>query len=761
MAKPKNDDLIAQRLGNKISDEVGNSEEDELQTVMSDFDKVLADVIGHFNMTHFDRDGFITKLQSIELENKSDQEAIRKILGGIRSDFNRASFSNNTDMLLRRDIANICAQMPEMRECVYMVRDAIIESDTVTGGVSRTIIFGDGDNDRNRTVVSDIESKYDLLMAIKNFCIPQTLMIGEMYINVIPYSRLFEELEEQSRQQNQYVGGKYKDSPHTESYGIFSQENLRYLKESVSMDTKVDTELASKVEQDPKLNQKAKSTSDIEPYLTSVLKNIDVYNGGPTILLSEMGVDGLREFLKNESGNYIEDREDPAYFENVIMGSDDGNGKNYSHIKGCYIKYLDPLKVIPVRLDRRVIGYYYVTTTADLQSGQNPVQPNGLVDISFNYMAKDQNLVNSLANIIIRSFDKRLLEKNIQLKNEIADIIMEHRFNEARLQFIYIPENEVVRLVINEDSEGKGHSIIEPSLFPARMYLLLTAYNMIYTLNNTTTRVHYIKSSGLNKDYAAQIQRAMRKYQARRITIDDFYSYSGALNKISGVGEMFLPSGRGDNKALETDTIQSVDNPINMEFLELQRRQAISGTGVPALMIMNAIDEIDFAASIKLANSRFLSTVSSYKIDFNRGFTKLYRLILRYSSDLSDAEINSLQFKFNETKQSMLSISSDMIQNFNTLSELISQIYFNADELATEEGKPTDLSVALRKEIAREFLPQLNYAQLDDIVNRVRISANERELERRVAKAKIEPADIQELKGETNDDDGENPDEEA
>ena len=36
---------------------------------------------------------------------------------------------------------------------------------------------------------------------------------------------------------------------------------------------------------------------------------------------------------------------------------------------------------------------------------------------------------------------------------------------------------------------------------------------------------------GLNKDYASQIQKAMRKFQARRITIDNIYSYFQDLKK--------------------------------------------------------------------------------------------------------------------------------------------------------------------------------------------------------------------------------------
>jgi phage gp16-like protein len=399
---------------------------------------------------------------------------------------------------------------------------------------------------------------------------------------------------------------------------------------------------------------------------------------------------------------------------------------------------------VPITLDRRVAGYCYVSTKAN--SHINPAQPNGIVDVSVAHYTKDKQLVNSLADIVIRSFNKQMLDNNIKLKSEIADVIMGHRFSDSKLLFVFIPENEVVRLIVNEDENGKGHSIIEPSLFPARMYLLLTMYNMIYTLNNNTTRIHYLKSSGLNKDYAAQVQRAIRKFQSRRITIDDIYSYSGVLNKVGGMGEMVLPSGRGDYKAIETDTIAAVDKPIDTEFLEQQRRQAISGTGVPALMVINALDEVDFAKTLEMANTRYLSTVSSYKIDFNKGLTRFYQLILKHNTDLTDNEINSFLYKFNNIRQPALNITNQMINDFNTLNELAEKIYFSNNELQTEDEKPSNIAIMLKKELAQEYLPQLDLSKLDEVVERVRIKANEMTLKQKAASGAIDAKDIDSIK---------------
>lgn len=764
---------IVDKLANEISADVGNMHEDELFAISNSFDTTLNNALKVFNSSSFDNDGFIRKMKDLDIDKK-DKDMVKNVLNNLKQEYIDASSLNQSELLLRRDMYNICTQMPEMRDVIYVVRDAIIECNVSTGEVSRSMTFENhNDNATFEAQAKEIELRHDLLMAIKNFIVPKALMAGEMYIHVVPYAKLFAEIEavKTSKQSARKPGGilnkekSFRESVPTEvmdgfieSKSLYSDSNFKLLTESVSHITKVDSSDVYKINDTNTTNANTNSnTVDklAKDQVKSLLENIHVCKGS-SVLMQEMGADGLRDFiLEDYDKNNPKKTSKQTHFSeamgsNRIGGSifgnineDDIEIKEYSHIKGCYIKYLDGLRMVPIRMDRRVIGYYYVTTTMDL--AVNPAQPKGIVDLSYQNYTRDKNLVDSLSSMIIKSFDKKMLERNIKLKSEIAEVIMAHKFSEGRLSFIYIPENEVIRLVINEDENGRGHGIIEPTLFPARMYLMLNLYNMLYTLNNTTTRVHYIKSSGLNKDYASQIQRTMRKFQSRRITIDDIYSYQGVLNKVGGMGEMVLPAGRGDYKAIETDTIPAVDKPIDVEFLEQQRRQAISGTGVPHLLVINAIDEVDFAKTLEMANTRFLSTVSSYKIDFNRGLTKLYQLLMKYSTDLEDDIIQSFRFQFNAIKQQELNITADMVTQFNAMFELVSAVYYSKDDMEDKEGKATPKQMHLRRELAKDYLPQLDFDRLDEIVKRVNVAATDDVLQKRVSAVNITDEDLDEV----------------
>ena len=771
---------FSDQLSSDISKDVGNMYGDELTRVSDRFDKTLIDALKSFNSSTFDEDGFIKKMQDLSMGNKKDKDMIKNVLNNIKNEFIDVSSLNHSELLMRRDLFNICTQMPEMRDVVMVVRDSIIECNVSTGEVSRQVTFENHDNETFNAQVKEIETRHELLMAIKNFIVPRTLMIGEMYIHVVPYAKLFAELEAvRNLKADQGLPNPIRNfresipqdvmESFVETKSLFNNENLKLMMESVTPTVQTDATDTYKMEKDNK-----GTTNNIQPdhinkqYMETLLKNIHIANGS-SVLMEEYGVEAFHHFLmedykknsvKNKTNAHFQEGPDHfiqemnKYFSETPIHRDSKavlgkipeehiNYSTYSHIKGCYVKYLDGLRMVPIRLDRKVIGYYYISTSMDLQI--NPAQPHGIVDLSFQTYTRDKNLVDNLASLIIRSFDKKMLEKNIKLKNEIAEIIMAHRFSEGRLSFIYIPENEVIRLIINEDENGRGHSILEPTLFPARMYLMLTLYNMVFTLNNTMTRIHYIRSSGLNKDYAAQIQRTMRKFQSRRITIDDIYSFHGVLNKVGGMGEMILPAGRGDYKALETDSISPVDNPIQIEFLEQQRRQAISGTGVPYLLVINALDDVDFAKTLEMANARFLSTVSAYKVDMNRGITLFYQLLLKHSTDLEDDVIHSFRFQFNAVKQQEMNITVDMINNFNQIVEMVATIFYSQAELEDADGKPSPTLRHLKKELAKEYIPHLDFEKLEEIIKEVDLAAKEDQLQDRVADIDLSEDDVKDI----------------
>ena len=529
--KKINESEFINNLSTEIAKDVNNNDVDQIDQIYSQFTAVLNDSLKHFNSSSFDTDGFLQRLENMDLGDKENKEVLKNILNSSKVDYADVQALNRSEILIKRDLENVCFQMPELKTAISIMGDSIIESNIATGEVSRTYLFENNEDVINDSKVIEIERTYKLFNAIKNYIVPRTLVTGESYVLVTPYSKLFAELK--ARKEKEYtLWNKNRGVVH-ESHSLYSEENLKLLMESVSPPVKLDNDDSIKLENPDKKLESETVDRISKEHMKMILENITVSND-TSLLLEEFGPDGLAEFLKAEINSKQITPSDRVLAEaqlldglidNQAVPTTDEELDKFQDIKGCYIKYLNGLQIVPIRLDRKIIGYYYITTSMDLAI--NPAQPMGIVDLSYQHYTKDKNLLENLSKLIIQAFDKKMLENNIKLKNEIAEIVMSHKFANGRLSFVFIPENEVVRFAINEDEEGKGHSVIEPSLFPARLYTMLLLFSMIYVLNNLPTRIHYVKSSGLNKDYAAQIQKIMRRIQSRRITIDDIYSFSG------------------------------------------------------------------------------------------------------------------------------------------------------------------------------------------------------------------------------------------
>ena len=409
--------------------------------------------------------------------------------------------------------------------------------------------------------------------------------------------------------------------------------------------------------------------------------------------------------------------------------SDTGISKDFRNIKGVYIRILPATKLIPIRIDRIVIGYYYISDlTRPEQAGMR--RNSGLSgytlkspSIGYDSFSPDQMFCERLANKIINNFDLKFMHDNASLYQQIVAILEQHKFNEAMLRFVFIPAEHVQQFTINKDGIGKGHSMLEPGLVTARMYMFLKLYSILYQINNSQIRVYNVRQSGMDKNYRQFIQQVMKKFAERRITTSDIFNYRQSIPKVSGSSELILPMGASDKPPVTFETIEAATTPINNDLLENLKNEAINATPVPSAMVQGAMSELDFAKEVELANTRFMSMVSSYKIDFNMDITRMYRKILRWETDIDPELLKSLRFSLQMPTAKTLSVTSDMIGNFNSLKELIFEIFLTKDEIKGvngEEGGSNGVAREYAKLLLAKFIPSLDPEMLEDLAAQAR-----------------------------------------
>ena len=687
------------------------------------------------------------------------------------------------DIALRQDLDLVISQIPEYYTSVTMVRDAICEADVVTGRLSRDIKFdkvdlSESESENTISKIEQIEEKLELHQIIKNHMVFNTLQYGEGYIYVIPYAKVFADLHKYRTSSNDKITGgvmsMFNDTSSTlDGFGYHEHAVEKRLSDTIVMESAPTSEPKKKrgdykrntgmyqeaalfteaeiQEINPRYhsitdkndeNYKKQNDKDAEfdKSIAEMAKNISYIEEDIAVPVIEQSAHDLvavyREKYRERTEGFIQ--ESKTFFESVMDEKEEQNETNgippeFSKIKGVYMRILPATKLIPIRIDRVVIGYYYISDlTRPEEAGDR--KNSGLhsytlrsPSIGYDTFSPDQMFCDKLANKIINNFNLKFMRDNVSIHKQIVAVLQAHKFNEARMRFIFIPAEHVVQCTINKDGMGKGHSMLEAGLVTARMYMFLKLYCLLYQINNSGMRAYYLRSSGIDKNYKALIQDTVRKFAARRITANDIFNYRNAMPKISGGSEVVMPLGPGDKRPIDIENIAPAESPLSIDFLNQSKDEAINANPVPSAMVQGAMSELDFAKEVETANERMHTYCASLKIDFNPDITRLYKIIMRYETDIDPKIINSLKFSFRQATAKKLAVTTEMLNNFNGVVDLVHKTFLTKEEQKEMEGDTEDKGAVgreLDKLLITEYLGSaIDVDRMEELVKQARKTA--------------------------------------
>lgn len=759
--------------------------EDDIQVTKDEITETITGILNQYGLST--DMSFVEKMATMKFHNNKGEEVQLEELPSELRDAAFLPVNTIADIALRQDLDMIISQLPEWYVALQVTRDAICEADVVKGNLSRTIEFDrmNLDDSEQANIISkieEVEDRMELHQIIKNHVVFNTCLYGESYVYCIPYAKVFSDLytyrlNKADKKNSTDVSNMFETSSMMNGYGYSEHSVEKSLnacsaindahspsndkskkKKRSTLDGCWVTE-AEIMEINPMYHaevmnsdgtKNAKMTEEMDTKYENLMRdigdNISYIEQDIALPVIEQSAHDLKAVYDtkynafNDKDGYIQEVD--SFFEHVMMEAEDQEptpfDKHFARIKGCYVRILPATKLIPIRIDRTIIGYYYISDqTRPEKSGER--RNSGLSgytlrtpSIGYDTFSPDQMFCEKLANKIISNFDLKFMRDNTALHSQIVSILQAHKFNEAMMRFIYIPAEHVCAFSINKDGDGRGHSMLEPGLISARMYMFLKLYSLLYQINNSQVRVYNLRMSGIDKNYKQFVQETMRKFAARRVTANDVFNYRSSMTKVSGGSELIMPMGANNEAPIAVDTLPAAESPINNDLLEAMKAEAVNSTPVPALLLTNGgVSEIEFAKETELANTKFESFISSCKIDFNRDTTKLYRRILRWETDIDPTILQDLKFTFRMPTAKQLTITSDKINNFNALVELLLPIFLTPEELkgGKDDGENNSpIAREYKKLLIAEHLPELDIDRYEELANMARDEANKMQL---------------------------------
>lgn len=680
-------------------------------------------------------------------------------------------------ILEQSDIHEVSSQLIELSEAILITRDAIISADVVEGRMSRTLKIDNVDEDDKEGAISIIETmekKFKLLEKIKNFIVPKTLEFGEFYVYIIPYSKLFSDFDKAKSKMGGYGDRLYRESTVFESFDVDVRKSKETKKASElhrEFYEWCDSVYESYTIQDKTRNSKATqkkisdtvSKDEFRKDMQNILEHVTVSPFELPLPVLEEGVGSiemLKQHMIDQNVIYMErgesDEIEYKYVEKVSTFTESNlkpdnvfdtindskvddsetfgtkskekkeKKEDFSSIKDCYVKMIDPMKMVPIKVMNTTIGYYYiqsedVTPLAGAAS-------NTLYFSKFDDHRKERTLVDAIAERIVKNFDKPFLEKNSKFKSLIVDALNYYNLNERKLKFQFIPVEYVQEFKIDEDMDGNGTSMIKKSLFYAKLYLMILLFKiMSIILNSNDTKVNYVKKSGIDKDIANKIQEIARIKQSRQININDLFSYTTIINKVGNGSEMYIPTGRSGERPIETEILSGQDIQLNGDLLEMLKNSYILGTGVPAA-IVNYMQEADFAKVIEQNNTKFNGRVVNYQLDFNPNITSMYKMIMKWSTTLDDTVIDNFEFTLQPPKTTTINTKADLINQFNALADFLITLLFDDPNQNIENTDLLDEIKEFKRLLCEDQLPMIDMSMVEDLVEKARMAVKEKKL---------------------------------
>ena len=668
------------------------------------------------------------------------------------------------------DLKFITKFIPAIGEAVKTTLDSIVQSDDMTETISRSIELGPSlttiEKAQVMAEIERIETDEKLLKKLRNIVYKKTLVSGNYYVYRIPYNDLFQEYDRLVKTgriiNNQFVnnalarGNMSKDAKkkgfnlkNVGKSGLFATEA------AAEMDPVVENGFSPENTQiiNSALESLIASDKDFEKSRDNLKRAFETSFENVSIVDSDVLVEALEgfsslKFMEDNIASYRQVFGGNGFIDEKLAATPEATfgNDNYSpekfNVQGTYIKYIDANKIVPVKVYNQIIGYLHVHDTSatkkatGLANMQTQVSTTNLIAPSSNVFSSVQltedkrnkavqSIVDAVSDGIISNFSNKFVNKNADFKRLIADCIVANGLINSTFQIQFIPAKYITPFAINEDENGMGVSMLQDSLFPAKMLLSTIIAKLLLYMNKSGNKtIAYVRKGPIDVSTGNHVQRTIRMLQESNITFSDLLSTNLSFAKFSRNGNIQLPMAKNGDRLIEFETQEGQEVDMNTPMEEYLEKLAILGTGVPSV-IMEYTDAADYAKSLVTANLKFAGRVAAFQSDLEEATTDLYKALLSSSSleeSIRNKAVNSLKFKLSRPRVLTNANMADYLSQVEQVTRSIANMYLGENDETPEDGR---VRTEFIKNLAADMLPFISWSKYEEMLKSSKIKVTE------------------------------------
>jgi len=359
--------------------------------------------------------------------------------------------------------------------------------------------------------------------------------------------------------------------------------------------------------------------------------------------------------------------------------------------------------------------------------------PNGVPGISAADDARLEFIAKTFTNQLSAKTNMSLLKKSSSLKTAIYNTLSIKKLNRSeKIRVVYLKPDEVVYI-------NRGQSIFDNILFFSKLYITsLMTILMQNVLRGSPKRITYVEV-GLDNNAANSVNQVIRDMKSKDITSVHNMDIQSLLNIASDYQDLYIPVVDGEKPIsfdqLEAQEAQSLDN----EFLNWLSNNIFSSL-LPA-SFLTEVDNVDFAKSLSMQNSRFLRDIVSDQKILSSGYTELIRRIYYHNykvneqkdidsnikvdnsdtstiaADILDFDFENIDIKFPSPSSLNLTNLTDQISNATSVVEtIVANLPMDG---ISEEQKP-EFEAEFKSRLMAQYVPTMDWSGIEEIVKDIK-----------------------------------------
>jgi len=662
---------------------------------------------------------FSSKMQKVELANfaktitkkltpkeDEDQEKIDEIMNSSNDDILKI-FDDISVHANRKKMYDMYQEISNINSIAYRMLQVYINNILVKNGQTKQFL-NIVDNEYNPYVAGlDEEVRenikkfiktlilyFDLQSKLKNRIVPETLKLGDFYVEVIDLAPI--------------------DSLIDNKVSLL-QENVEYINPSEKSPVKMLAGLAY-FEDCTELGGQE-----------SIIENIDPsQNAEPDSFEAKMA-----KLLVNKiKSGFILEETDINFWNDVVNTSEDNKFKTYKDfeieefqeldfegIEDIYLRLISPANVLKIEKDGNHYGYLIVEDIDDA------IDPNNEIDMYQRFLRDDSDGTNvnptrwntqeeKLADALVDSITNKLAEvisrdsgflsdMPEELKSSLRIIAYEKIRKKTKLKFRFLQSNKLINFHTTIDKyKPYGTSIFDPIVLPVKMYTIAMMSSVISRLSRAAVIRKWNIEVGTKRNYPEIIEKVKKDLRSKSISYDNLSSIRSISQVLTDFRDIAIVSQNGQ-RFIDMELMPMHDRALPMNDMMDLRNELVAATGVPSVYL-NIGDAIELRETLVNINIGFSHTISNlqgfFEDSINELINAIFDIVLKKNG--IDADFKLSQFfkvTLNHPLVLQLQTNESIISTVSNIIGLLRQSEINFDPIV----------------LFKKYIPDFNWEELE------------------------------------------------